>query len=235
VIGILSDAHGNRAAFDRAIEVLAAEGASQYVFLGDAVGYIPTPAVVDAIRALGDSIACVRGNHDEMLLSGEPWSMRDPVYQLARTKNLMQQQDIDLIAGWPLQRVLETAAGSVLFVHANPNDPLSGYIYPDTDLAPFAVDHAFVFMGHTHRPFVRQMGHTLFVNAGSCGLPRDHRGLGAAALFDPRSGEVRIVRFDIQPENRAVIDAIPGLHASVVEALSPAPARATPPVDTGHQ
>ena len=69
VIGILSDAHGNRPAFDRAIEVLTREGARGFVFLGDAVGYIPTRAVVTSIRALGGAITCVRGNHDETMLS----------------------------------------------------------------------------------------------------------------------------------------------------------------------
>jgi len=45
MIGILSDAHGNRPAFDLAISVLQGYGAKIFYFLGDAVGYLPTTDV----------------------------------------------------------------------------------------------------------------------------------------------------------------------------------------------
>ena len=46
VIGILSDAHGNLRGFERGISLLREFGATQFIFLGDAVGYIPGSAVV---------------------------------------------------------------------------------------------------------------------------------------------------------------------------------------------
>ena len=221
MIGILSDAHGNGAAFDRAVEVLTQEGARSFVFLGDAVGYIPGRSVVASILSLGSRIACVRGNHEEMLLSRISDPARAEVYQHSRTAALLEPADVDILREWPDRRRLDCPAGRVLFIHGSPQDPLHGYVYPDTDLTAFDVPEDVVFMGHTHRPFVRPCGNTLFVNVGSCGLPRDDRTLGSAVLFDEQHGDVRVVRFDIQQQNRSVIAAVEGLHPSVRDALVP--------------
>ncbi len=215
MIGILSDAHGHAAAFDRALEVLRAEGAEAFVFLGDAVGYIPSADVLNAVRDLGDSVTCVMGNHDEMVLSGAVDHEREPLYQHVAARATLTEADRETMAGWPVRRTMTCRGGEVLFVHGSPVDPLTGYVYEDTELAPFAGSAQFVFLGHTHRPFVRRFGPTLFVNVGSCGLPRDERALGAAALFDEDRGTVRLVRFDLRALNASLLAATFTLHPAV--------------------
>jgi len=80
-------------------------------------------------------------------------------------------------------------------------------VYADTDLDAFAgLGKRAVFMGQTHRPFVRQERDTLFVNVGSCGLPRDCGNLGAVCLFDDVQGTARIVRFDITSATTAALE-----------------------------
>jgi hypothetical protein len=83
---------------------------------------------------------------------------------------------------------------------------LGGYLYPDTDLSPMAdLGARYVFVGQTHRPFIRRGEHATFVNIGSCGLPRDCGHLGAVCVFDSQTGEVEILRFDIQEATRAAL------------------------------
>lgn len=219
MIGILADAHGNRPGFERALDLLRREGARRFVFLGDAVGYIPTAAVVAAIAELGTAIVCVRGNHDEMVLSNTTDPAREHVYQHVKTREALSRAALALMGGWDVRYTLESPAGRALFVHGSPSDPTAGYVYPAADLRPLRVDADFVFMGHTHRPFVRRCDRTLFVNVGSCGLPRDHGGLGAAALFDDSTGDVRILRFDIARETRELCESVAGVHPSVLRLL----------------
>lgn len=204
LLGFISDAHGNVEAFEQGLAVLRDAGATDLYFLGDAVGYLPGTGVIDAIRAGG--LAAIQGNHDAMLLSGVVSKDRDRIYRHADTARTLSERDREFMAGWPIRRHVEAACGSLLLVHGSPAEPLHGYVYPDTDLAPFADCGArFVLMGQTHRPFVRQSGPTTFVNVGSCGLPRDCGNLGSVCLLDDETGDAEIVRFNIEAATAAAL------------------------------
>jgi predicted phosphodiesterase len=196
ILGLLSDAHGNREAFDRGLSVLRAAGAETVYFLGDAVGYLPGTDVIDAIEE--NSVVAIRGNHDVKVLAGDVDEPRDAIFRHRETAHAMTAEQRAIVEAWPTRREIDSAAGASLLVHGSPTDPIGGYVYPDTDLTPFAgFGWRAVFMGQTHRPFVRRLGDTVFVNVGSCGLPRDCGGLGAACLYDDVSGDVTVVRYDI--------------------------------------
>ena len=77
-------------------------------------------------------------------------------------------------------------------------DFLNGYIYPDSDLSQFAKsEYDIVFMGHTHRSFIRDIKEKKIINTGSCGFSRDAGNKISAVLFDTHSGEVHIKDFVI--------------------------------------
>ena len=205
ILGFISDAHGNREAFDVGIGLLRGSGAETIYFLGDAVGYLPGDDVIGAIRSA--HAIPVLGNHDAMLLEGRVDPDRDELFRTGQTLRMSSNVNLKFLATWPDRRSVEAPIGRLLLVHGSPADPLGGYIYPDTEVASLAPDEAtFVFMGQTHRPFVRRGGPTTYVNVGSCGLPRDCGHLGAACVFDSVSGEVEILRFDIQAATRAALE-----------------------------
>jgi len=217
MIGVLSDAHGNQPAFELTITLLKKFGASQFVFLGDALGYLPTTAVLNSIEELKNNVVCVRGNHEDMLLSGQYNSAHEPSYQHQKTRHLMDNSQMELIKNWPTTASLNYKAGKALFIHGSPHDPTYGYVYPETDLAAFSVKERFVFMGNTHRPFVRMHGDATFINVGSCGLPRDHGALGPAVLFNEQTGIVRIIRFDIRKSTQRALAMVGLVHPSVIK------------------
>lgn len=205
-VGLISDAHGNVGAARKAVDVVRKAGADRVIFLGDAVGYIPSRAVLDFLDAEG--IFALKGNHEAMLV-GELTAENERAAQVYRHEDvraLLTDQELARIATRSPEAAFDCAAGRVLLCHGSPDDPLTGYIYPDTPLEDIArEDFDMVFMGHTHRPFRRRAGDRLFVNVGSCGQPRDHGCLGAACIFDADSGEVTLVRFDIVSETREAI------------------------------
>jgi predicted phosphodiesterase len=203
ILGLLSDAHGNREAFDQGLAVLREEGAQAVYFLGDAVGYLPGDSVVGAIREAG--ITPIRGNHEAMLLAG-PDPHREGIFRLGETAAAMSPTNRAFLEQWPDRLELHTESGPVLLVHGSPRKPLDDYVYPDTDLQPFDVPGTrAVFMGQTHRPFVRTLGDTVFMNVGSCGLPRDCGHLGSAGLYDDVTAAARVVRFDIREATAAAL------------------------------
>lgn len=231
MIGILSDAHGNIAAFRSAISHLRRVGANEFYFLGDALGYIPSIDVVQELMNMGNEVKCILGNHELMVLTETTNPDREPVYQHQAIRNQLTPEHTALLKSWPTHR-RETIVGSnVLFVHGSPNDFSYEYVYPDSDLSHFNFMDDFVFMGHSHRPFVRKVNKTTFINVGSCGLPRDDGRYGSCAIFNPSTRAVSICRYDIDDAMTAIpADLRDQLHPSVLDLFERRTANLTGPV-----
>jgi putative phosphoesterase len=217
VIGILSDAHGNHAAFILGWQILSGLGATRFVYLGDAVGYIPSADVITSLMEMGDKVLCIKGNHELMLLSAHYPSCQESCYRLQKTAELLSVEEKSFVSSWPEQLRARFSAGSCLFLHGSPHHSTNGYIYPDTDLSKFKPRSNFVFMGHSHRPFIRRNNDSVYVNVGSCGLPRDDGRYGSIALFDPAEGDVRLLRYDISSAIEKFLSGLFDVHPSVIE------------------
>lgn len=219
-IAVFSDVHGNLPFFEAFLRDAAAEHAERLVFLGDSVSYYPWG--IEVIRRLRETGAlCIEGNHDSMLRGEFPVPEKhEPVYQLRRVIDGISDEDLAFVKSWP-EIVRETVDGKrLVFVHGSPLNHLKGYSYADSELALYDdPDTDIVFVGHTHRPWIRQNPHTLMVNVGSVGLPRDEGGGNrpAWALFDSEAGTVSIRRVSA---DTAPLLALRGtVHESVLSAL----------------
>lgn len=207
LIGVFSDAHGHVEAFDLAESLLRRHGASELYFLGDAVGYIPSLKVVRRLQAAPEILPLL-GNHESMLLANKTGdAKRAVVYRLDEIRTRLELDQIAFLRTLPQSRRVDFDGLRVLFVHGSPLDPTYGYVYPDTDLGPFAgIDADVIFMGHTHHPFVRMAFGCLFVNVGSCGLPRDEDPRGCAVLFDTNRCETTILRYSIAASSTTLLE-----------------------------
>ena len=177
------------------------KGIEARYFLGDAIGYLDGAAEVLAmLRACG--APCQKGNHDAMLLGELPIApARERVYRLAEARSNCAPEDLATLAAWPDRREIEFDGLRILLAHGSPAPSITEYVWPDTPIVlpdGFAFD--MVFLGHTHRPFVRQHGAVTVVNCGSSGLPRDRGDLALFALLDTHAREVRIMRVPFDRE-----------------------------------
>lgn len=220
-LAVFSDIHGNMHFFEAFLRDAEAEGVDRLIFLGDAVSYYPFGCAV--IRKLRELCAlCIEGNHDSMLRGEFPIPEKhEPVYQLRKTIAEISERELEFVKSWP-EIVHETLDGKRLtFVHGSPLNHLKGYSYADSELALYDDPHEdIIFVGHTHRPWIRQNPHTLMVNVGSVGLPRDEGGGSKPAwcLYDSQSGTAEIRRVSADP---APLFALCGfVHESVLEALN---------------
>ena len=203
-IGFLSDAHGNFEALEQGFDILERSGASDVFFLGDAIGYMPGVAALECLRQR--AVPCVRGNHEDMFLSGNWPSTREDLYRFSETRRSMSNSLLYTIQSWPTSRRIQLPVGPILMCHGSPESLVHGYVYPDTDLSCFHLTPGTtVFMGNTHRPFVRQHSEVTYVNVGSCGMPRDRGDMGSVCLFDVVSGNVKIIRFNIAQQTTDAI------------------------------
>jgi putative phosphoesterase len=173
-IVIISDLHSN---WD-ALSALPEKGDELWV-LGDLVNYGPQPSeVVDYV--LSHASVAVRGNHDHSV--GHDTDPRcTPSY--ARIAEATRQISLRVLS--PVQkRLLHDLPTSVTLdresvrfylCHARPSDPLYGYCPAESDewreeLEDIKAD--VLLVGHTHTPFIRNIGNQVVVNPGSLGQPK---------------------------------------------------------------
>jgi putative phosphoesterase len=206
-LGVFSDIHGVIGAFEQTRELLLSEGAERFLYLGDIIGYVPHLGALKSLMAA--QIPALRGNHEAMLLSDQVNIPNDDIYQLGYVRENITAEERAFLQSLPCQRQETIDGFRCLFVHGSPSDPVYGYVYPDTDLAQFDSamgDHDIVFMGNTHRPFVKECNGKMYVNVGSCGLPRGGAQFGSACLFDTSSGQANLIQVNLAHAASASLD-----------------------------
>jgi diadenosine tetraphosphatase ApaH/serine/threonine PP2A family protein phosphatase len=211
-LALISDIHANRQALDACLAHARQQGATQYAFLGDLVGYGADPAaVLDQIMVLAAQGAWVlKGNHDEMALTPPaPAAEVTLGSQGAQwTHEQLTPEHRDFLSDLPLTRSHE----DMLLVHASADRP-EAWRYVDgeraaghcLDVAMASQQGAHVFVGHVHHQtlYYQGAGRLLMrfepqhgvpvpvsphrpwvVCVGSCGQPRDGDPRAMYTLYD---------------------------------------------------
>jgi putative phosphoesterase len=218
-IGIISDAHGNHIGLSSCLDFLKRNGAKKIFFLGDAVGYIVNPnTILSLLQA--NNCQCLLGNHDAMLLKQiSTISSKEKIYKINASRRKMQGKYRSYMSKWAPFLIKKLNGKKMLFVHGSPYNPLQGYAYPDTDMSSWSgLPYDFIFMGHSHYPFIKKAGRLTIVNVGSCGLPRDIGNSVSCGMYDTNTGKASIVRILI--DKKEVIDQLgSSMHPSVKRGL----------------
>jgi predicted phosphodiesterase len=191
-IALLSDIHGNLAAFDAVLADIADAGITEIRCLGDLVGYGPDPiGVIDRVRDL--DIPTILGNYDSGIgeRRGEcgcfyatVQAKADGAASYAFTERLVDDEHAAWLAALPCEMRFEADGVRVLLAHGSPRRT-NEYLLPDrTDefLARLAADANadVVCVGHVHLPYHRVLpgagvggGTVHYISAGSVGKPKD--------------------------------------------------------------
>ncbi len=216
-IGIISDIHGNYYALLKALEIFKKHHIKKYIFLGDAIGYIPSLKALDIIFQNSDKFICIKGNHEDMLLNNKVCRKKNKVYLLDMIRLRISSEEKEYINSWQDTLTIKFKDKSFLFIHGSPKDPTYGYIYPDTQLNQYDVKHDVIFMGHSHWAFERSFKTKRFINPGSCGLPRDNGQFGSLGIFDFNSLKYTPIRYDISDSYLKLKNEHPEINESVLK------------------
>lgn len=181
------------------------------LFLGDLVDYALDPApCIDWVRR--HARWGVRGNHDHGAAQNVVVSGRNGFKYLSGvTRQLTQAslsaEDRRFLAKLPVTRVLTLNRTRFLLVHATPRDPLDEYGPPDVDFWTRRLQHVdadVICVGHTHQPFVLEVGSKLVINPGSLGQPRDGDPRGCYAIIDNHQVELKRLEYPYEDTVRWV-------------------------------
>lgn len=160
------------------------------------------------------------GNHEAMLLGELPCDeKKEQIYGLKEDLKGISHDNLAYIKTLSPQMHQIYNGKNILFVHGNPDNPLNGYLYENDEKYDWKqFEYDFVFMGHTHYPYIKQVGSTTYINVGSCGLPRDQGNAPSFVIYDTKSCMVTIHRVLICEKEIEMI-AKDHVHHKVLECL----------------
>lgn len=210
-IAVLSDIHAHWVALQAVAAHIQAWQPDAVVVGGDHVNRGPRPRECWEYlqeRARDDGWLLVRGNHDEYVIghAGESRpAIGGPAFELFRSTIWTCEQlnnEVADLERLPFQVSLNGPDGSeVRVVHASMLGTRNGMFPHTTDdeiREKMQPPPQLLCVGHTHRPFVRQIDGTLVVNVGSVGLPFDGDSRLSYAQLTWRGGQwqAEIIRLE---------------------------------------
>jgi len=225
---VCSDVHGNMRALQAVLEVYRGERSSDFLFLGDCVGYGAHPdACLDVLITMPRA-HLILGNHDAALLDARERAEMNGLAAgaIGWSERMLERKYVDAI-----RRKFTMRYGGTHYdaVHASPNHPEEwNYILGalEAEQAFFAGAFTVCFLGHTHIPalfasgagemildedvpFRLEPGGRYIVNPGSVGQPRDGDPRAACCVFDTDSGTVTLRRcaYDVAAEAQDIFNA----------------------------
>jgi putative phosphoesterase len=173
--------------------------------LGDLVDYALEPGpCIDWVRRHARFV--VRGNHDHGVAQHVVVNGRNGFKYLTGvtrvlTRERLDGEEIRYLANLPLTQYVTLEGVRFLLVHATPRDPLDEYARPDVEFWSRRLEHVeadVICVGHTHQPYVLQVGEKLVVNPGSVGLPRDGDPRASYAVIDDNRVELKRKDYPIE-------------------------------------
>jgi putative phosphoesterase len=218
-LAVFSDVHANLQAMQAVWDDLDAQRPDAVYCLGDLVGYGANPnEVVEFVRQR--RVPSVLGNYDEAVGYDLPKCgcvYKDPADDARGQASLFwgrkrtSPENKRFLQGLPPHIRLEDRSQTLLLVHGSPRK-INEYLYEDRPLASF--EHLaklagtdVLLFGHTHLPYHKTVGGTLFVNSGSVGKPKDGDARAAYVLLElGRHPKVtlRRVAYDVEAAARAI-------------------------------
>lgn len=235
-IALFGDIHANLEALEAVLADAREQHCSDYVCLGDVVGYNANPAeCLEIVREMNCPV--VKGNHDEDASGDHSLETMNPTAATALmwTREQLNQEQREWLRKIRMVRQVAdfTVVHSTLDQPTNWNyvtnrfDAMSNFSYQFTQVC---------FHGHTHVPrvyikdskvhevaaesVVIEPGSKYFINAGSVGQPRDGDWRSCYAIYDIESRLIvfRRIEYDLAKTQKKILDA--GLPPMLAERLA---------------
>ena len=242
-IAILGDIHANIDALNVVLDDCRVYGVTDYLCVGDVVGYNAAPAeCLKIVRDLGCPV--VKGNHDDYISAmGKSLSDFNPsaAAVIEWTRGQLSADDLKWLEGLPFS---ETKMG-ITIVHSTMDNPEGfGYVFENVQAeANFIYQKVpLCFHGHTHCPMIFERslngvfridpaelengafklvaGRKYFINVRSVGQPRDMNPLCSYVIYDPVAKTVyfRRLPYDIAAAQEKI--RVAGLPERLAERLA---------------
>lgn len=212
-LAVISDVHANLPALEAVLADIEGQSVDRVLCAGDLVGQGPHPnQVVSRIRRA--EIPSILGNQEVEVRELADRAAPDPKRHMLWTIATLKRGNREYLLELPAERQIEFEGRAVLIVHGSPRgtfDTMYPSLTSETLRAWFPAPRPrpdVLVGGHTHVPFVRTVGGTLVVNAGTVGRPLDGDPRASWALLEIGAGRprarIRRVAYPVEETVRAM-------------------------------
>ena len=209
LIGIISDIHANLMALEAVLDSLNDHNIDELWCTGDIVGYYTFPEECLQLLTIDYNALMIKGNHGQSVATGiiPDYLSYKAAISLYWTSQTLNKEYRRLIYSLPTMVKLTRSQKTILLIHGGFEYPLDEYLsYKKSDLDNYIKFMEFLgidylFLGHTHIPFIYSSQTKTIVTSGSVGQPRDGDTRSCYTLFDTQSGEISFhrVEYKIEP------------------------------------
>ena len=115
-----------------------------------------------------------------------------------------------MLASIPMTRMVTLDKTDYLLVHATPRDPLDEYALGDPEFWARRLQNVsadVICVGHSHHPYVLEVGDKLVINPGSVGLPRDGDPRASYAIIENFRVELKRVEYPIEDTVHTILES----------------------------
>jgi putative phosphoesterase len=192
-LGILSDIHGNIYALEKVLAQAKKLGVQALLILGDLTGYYYHTREVLEVLADWPVNGIIRGNHEDYLIKiTEGILSRENILKKYGSSINIALEEISRDQLNYIKNLKETVnvkvdSMDIYLAHGSPWNH-DEYIYPDADIETWQKFNSyrsdFVFLGHTHYPYIHIGKNIIVANPGSVGQSRIHGGIADWAILD---------------------------------------------------
>jgi len=182
--------------------------------LGDLVDYglEPTPCI-QWVRQ--NATHAVRGNHDHGVAQFVKVQGRHGFKYLTGVTREVTQERIGaderrFLAALPVSKRVTIDGVKFLLVHATPRDPLDEYAIADAEFWArrlAGVDAQVICVGHTHHPYILEVGDKLVFMPGSVGQPRGGDPRAAYAIIENQRVELKRIEYPVEDTVTTVLQS----------------------------
>jgi predicted phosphodiesterase len=214
---VLADVHANLEALQTVLRDVDLKGIRNLLFLGDAVGYGPSPN--ECVEVLMERCKILlAGNHDWGVLGRTDVTYFNESARTAIewTKEVLTKKNFKELQSWPIQEKMEKE--DMLLVHSTPREPKEWHYLLtlwDAEINFNYFNNKYCFLGHSHFPLIierlpsgelitykdeaaKGLTERYIVNVGSVGQPRDGDPRASYAIVDDEKMEIVRVPYDIE-------------------------------------
>ncbi len=210
-IAVLSDVHSNLRALKNVLADAKKEGIQEFWFLGDYIGYGTHPnEVISIIRGLG--ARCITGNYDVKVLDfpkyADIWRKEkhpSKFFSIEWTYDHLTRSSKTFLRKLPEHLDLSFAGKKFLLVHGSPED-MDEPLRKNTSTRRFRelaqkVHSDYVFFGHTHVYFTKNVNSVTFVNPGGVSRSFDGDPRASYVILEEENSQIKIIhkriRYDL--------------------------------------
>ncbi|HSW62935.1 MAG TPA: metallophosphoesterase family protein [Dissulfurispiraceae bacterium] len=236
-IAVFGDIHGNIHALRAAYAAALAQKPDTMYHVGDLGGYNPfVNEVIDFLIEKG--IEGVQGNYDETVANDRAQcgcKYEDPAQaELAHhsfmwTKKRATEKSKGYMRNLPVRIDFVAEGRKVALFHATPHKN-NLYWYEDRTATFFRemaskVDADVLIYGHTHVPYRKDIGGTVFINTGSVGRPKDGDPRTCVCMVDIQQDAVATeflrVPYDVDAADVVIKSGLPVAFAAQLKTGKP--------------